>query len=61
MTLNGLNEIKDKVYETQKDFALEVKDRPFSAFYFSWRKDNALTPKEWLWKFDNNKIKEWIK
>lgn len=58
---NGLNEIKDKVYETQKDFALEVKDRPFSAFYFSWRKDNALTPKEWFWKADNNKIKEWIK
>lgn len=58
---NGLAEVKDKEYETQKEFALEVKDRPFSAFYFTWRKDNSLTPKDWFWRADNNKIKDWLK
>ena len=45
----------------EKDFALAVKDKPFSAFYFNWRKDNTLTPYAWIWGMDNNKIKEWIK
>lgn len=58
---NGLNELQGKMFETQKDFALEVKDRPYSAFYFSWRKDNNLIPKDWLWGLTNNKIKEWLK
>lgn len=58
---NGLSEIKDKEFETQKDFALAVKDKPFSNFYFSWNKDKTLTPETWFWGFDNNKIKEWIK
>lgn len=58
---NGLKEVNSKTYETQKEFALEVKDRPFSAFYFSWRKDNSLKPFDWVWGMDNNKIKEWIK
>lgn len=58
---NGLIEIKDKGFATQKDFSLEVKDKPFSAFYFSWNKDKTLTPENWLWKMDNNKIKEWVK
>lgn len=58
---NGLKEVNSKTYETQKEFALEVKDRPFSAFYFSWRKDNSLKPFDWVWNMDNNKIKEWIK
>ncbi|MBQ7798088.1 MAG: hypothetical protein IJ371_03090 [Clostridia bacterium] len=57
----GLAEIKDKVFKTQKDFALEVKDRPFSAFYFSWNKDKLLTPEVWFWRMDNNKIKEIVK
>lgn len=58
---NGLNDVKSHKYETQKDFALAVKDKPFSAFYFNWRKDNTLTPYAWVWGMDNNKIKEWIK
>ena len=58
---NGLLEIKDKEFATQKDFALAVKDRPFSAFFFSWNKDKSLTPETWFWKMDNNKIKELVK
>lgn len=58
---NGLLEIKDKEFATQKDFALAVKDRPFSAFFFSWNKDRSLTPETWFWKMDNNKIKELVK
>ncbi len=57
---NGLKQIKNKVFETQKDFALAVKDKQFSAFYFNWQKNNALTPKDWLYKLDNNKIKKMI-
>lgn len=58
---NGLNEIKCKVYDSQKDFAIAVKDRKFSAFYFCWRKNNDLKPKDWFWSMDNNKIKELVK
>lgn len=58
---NGLLEIKGKEFATQKDFALAVKDRPFSAFFFSWNKDKSLTPETWFWKMDNNKIKELVK
>ena len=58
---NGLLEVKDKEFATQKDFALAVKDRPFSAFLFSWNKDKSLTPETWFWKMDNNKIKELVK
>lgn len=58
---NGLLEIKDKEFATQKDFALAVKDRPFSAFFFSWNKDKSLTPETWFWRMDNNKIKELVK
>lgn len=58
---NGLLEIKDKEFVTQKDFALAVKDRPFSAFFFSWNKDKSLTPETWFWEMDNNKIKELVK
>ena len=57
----GLNDVKDKIFETQKEFALMVKDKSFSAFYFSWNKDKTLTPEEWFWKMDNNKIKEIVK
>jgi len=52
--------IASKNYETQKDFALEVKDKIFSAFYFLWRKNNSLTPAEWFWSLDNGKLKEMI-
>jgi len=34
-------------FETQKDFALHIKDDRFSPFYFEWRK-SGITPKEWL-------------
>lgn len=53
--------LKTKQFDTQKDFALEVKDKPFSAFYFTWWKDKSITPHDWFWGHDNNKIKEWLK
>ena len=58
---NGLDAIKDKQFETKKDFALKVKDKKFSAFYFCWYLDKTITPKQWFWGHDNNKIKEWLK
>lgn len=57
---NGLSEIQSKEYETQKDFALEVKDRPFASYYFLWRK-SAISPREYVYSSEANKIKEWIK
>lgn len=56
-----VDKLKMKNFETQKDFALEVKDKPFSAFYFAWKKDQTINAKDWFWNFDNNKIKEWLK
>ena len=62
--LNDLNQNLDKIkhteYATQKDFALAVKDNKNSAFYFLWKKDNTLTPEEWLWSHENTKLKEMI-
>lgn len=58
----NLDKIKTRNYETKKDFALEVKDLSFSAFYFAWFDgDKSITPREWFWEHDNNKIKEWLK
>lgn len=57
----GVKEVSLNTYETQKDFALAVKDRKMSAFYFQWRKKPQLTPAQWFWNHDNNKIKEMIK
>jgi hypothetical protein len=34
-------------FETQKDFALTVKDDRFSAYYFEWRKQSTM-PREWI-------------
>ena len=56
----GLNEIEQQEFTTQKDFALAVKDREYSNFYFNWYKGKFLKPEEWLWKLTNNKIKEMI-
>ena len=56
-----INELKTKKFDTQKDFAIEVKDKQFSAFYFAWNKDKSITAKKWFWEHDNNKIKEWLK
>lgn len=56
----GLNEIENQEFATQKDFALAVKDREYSNFYFTWYKGKFLKPEEWLWKLTNNKIKEMI-
>jgi len=58
---NGLAEIRNREFATQKDFALAVKNRQFSSFYFSWRKDPTLTPESWFWGMENNKIKEFVK
>lgn len=56
-----INELKTKKFDTQKDFAIEVKNKQFSAFYFAWNKDKSITAKKWFWEHDNNKIKEWLK
>lgn len=56
----GVLEVSKKNYKSQKDFAIDVKDRPFSAFYFAWKK-NGVNPKEWVWNTDSKKIREWIK
>lgn len=55
-----LDEIQSKTYETQKDFALAVKDKPFSGYYFLWRK-TGIKPKDWVWGLESNKINECIK
>lgn len=57
----GLKEVLSRNFENQKEFALFVKDKNNSNFYFSWKKDNSLTPKAYIWNLDNNKIKELIK
>ena len=57
----NLEKLTKETFETKKDFALKVKDLPFSAFYFTWYGDKSTTPKEWFWGHDNNKIKEWLK
>lgn len=54
---SGLSEIKDKRFDTQKDFALAVKDRPFCGFYFDWRRTPSLTPKQWFWSMTDDKIR----
>ena len=56
----GLSEVEHQEFATQKDFALAVKDREYSNFYFTWYKGKFLKPEEWLWKLTNNKIKEMI-
>ena len=58
---NEVDILKTKKFDTQKDFALEVKNKQFSAFYFAWNKDKSITAKKWFWEHDNNKIKEWLK
>lgn len=45
------------VFETQKDFALAVKDLPFASYYFLWKQKGTL-PRDWFWSLTNNKIKE---
>lgn len=56
-----LEEIKGKSFQTQKDFALEVKDRLYSGYYFKWKQRNSLTPEDWFWSLPNSKIKEMIR
>lgn len=55
-----VEKIENETYETQKDFALAVKDKPFSGYYFLWRK-TGIKPKDWVWGLESNKIKECIK
>lgn len=54
---NNLNGLIGRTFETQKDFALEVKNKRFCAFYFDWRKNPNLTPKQWFWTMPDEKIK----
>ena len=54
---SGKESLRGKTFETQRDFALEVKGKRFNNFYFEWRKDNALTPSKWLWRQPDEKIR----
>jgi len=47
-------------FETQKDFAVAVKDLPLNAFYFKWFKNRALSPKEWVWAQGSDKIERFL-
>jgi hypothetical protein len=42
-------------FPTQKDFALQVKDHQFSAFFFEWRKRN-IPFREWCDKMPNYRL-----
>jgi len=42
-------ELSQRTFENQKEFALLVKDDPFSAYFFEWRK-NQTPPEVWLKK-----------
>lgn len=52
-----IDELKTKNFDTQKDFALAVKNKPLYGFYFDWYKDKSLTPKAWFWRMSDDKIK----
>ena len=47
--------LRQMEFETQKDFALHVKDDKFSAFYFVWRK-TGIKPPEWLWNLSSGRL-----
>ena len=44
-----VDELSQQTFENQKEFALFVKDDPFSAFFFEWRK-NQTPPEAWIKK-----------
>ena len=46
-------------FETQKDFALFVKEDKFSHYYFEWRK-NGTQPSEWLQKLGSGKLADYL-
>lgn len=52
-----LRELDKRTFETQKDYALAVKNNRLSKFYFDRRKDPSLTPAEWFWLMSDDKIK----
>lgn len=49
-------ELSKKTFATQKDFALEVKDKFLCRYYFEWFRDNNLTAREWFWRLPDEKI-----
>ncbi len=53
-------ELSRRTFETRKDFALAVKDMPFSAFFFDWYGNRSLSPKTWLWRRTDEQIKQYI-
>ena len=47
-------------FETQKDFALAVKDLQLNAFYFKWYKNREISAKDWVWQNPNDRIERFI-
>ena len=52
------NELSRKTFATQKDFALEGKDKFLCRYYFEWFWDKTLTAREWFWRLPDEKIKK---
>jgi len=46
-------------FETQKDFALHVKEEKFSHYFFEWRK-SGIQPPEWLRKISSGKLADYL-
>ena len=51
--------LRQMEFETQKDFALYIKDDKYSAFYFLWRKE-GITPEEWLRKLSSGRLADYL-
>ena len=48
--------LRNMTFDTQKDFALYIKDKIGSGYFFSWKKNNALDPYTWLWSMSDGNI-----
>jgi len=60
------NELSDRcrsldkmTFNSRKDFALEVKDDKYSAFYFQWRSMNT-DPREWIGQLPVHRLAEYV-
>lgn len=53
---NTVKELSGKVFESQKDFAMEVKNRFLCRYYFEWFKKRDLSAGEWFWRLPDEKI-----
>jgi len=57
--LDRVQELDAQVFETQKDYALAVKDDKFAAFFFEHRK-KGTTVDEWFSRMESWKLTEYM-